>query len=1350
LGTLTKKNNLEEVYTTAAKVLEMNNKDFPCAIIYKIDEEKKIAEAFAFAGIDKDHPELPKIIDIEHPGMIGQNLSRAVKENKLVVSDTLKRWKDLPKGFWNVMAKHFVHVPISHPNKKYPLAVVSAALNPYRKFDEAYRNFVQLAADQISLEVKNVLALEEERKRAEVLAEIDKAKTLFFTNVSHEFRTPLTLMLGPIEEALKDPNAVSDNVARMNVAHRNALRLLKLVNTLLDFSRIESGRQKANFMLTDVGSFTKSLAANFRSIIEKAGLELNINAESFIQPLYIDREMWEKIVFNLLSNAFKYTIKGGITVELSAEKNFAVLKIKDTGVGIPENELPHMFERFHRVENVTGRTYEGTGIGLSLIKEFVQLHGGSISVESKSGVGSTFSVTIPFGKAHLPSSQIKNEDNDFADIISDVYIEEAATLLGNVAVENELKGLEEDKEFPLVMIVDDNADMRRHLQTLLAGKFRTITAHNGMHALQQLREVIPDLILSDIMMPVMDGIKLLKEIKSNKKTEQVPVVLLTARAGEESKIEGWETGADDYLVKPFSSKELVARIDAQIKIKQKRDTILQNVYNLFDEVPFAIAVLKGEDLIIEFINRYNVGIWQCSKEEVTGKPLFEARPDIRKGAEWVHAEVYRTGKRCVINDLPLELTVKGKTQTRYFNAIIDPQVNEDGKIIGQLATSIEVTDQVLARKKIEEANRQLQFAATLGQSIPDAVVGTLPAEENYLITTWNKGAETTYGWKADEAIGKPVSAVLQTIFRSEEERKISEAALAGNGYWKGEVTQKTKDGREIITLASIAYIKSAEGKILGAVGVNRDITKLKEAETALGVAKEQLEITFKNIPAGIYQLNSKGRLEYINERGAALMGYNSVEEVMEHNMEQLKKHVDEKFIVLDETGKEMTEEKGTIYIAIKTRKHAEAVFQFINKETGKSMWILSNSTPVYDDNGELSFVLTIATDVTSSKTAEIALRESEERFRTLAETLPQMVWMRNADGNIEYASKAWEIYSGKKDVSEAWRTMVHPDDWERVMNSWEKDSASGTSFRYEVRLKNREGEYRWHHAAGEPVKDQSGKIIKWIGALTDIHVQKTFAEKLEDQVAQRTEELLKANKELESFNYIASHDLQEPLRKIQTFIALIERNRENNEIVQKYFEKIRSSAERMSDLIRSILAYSQLSKTSQEYSLTDLNQILDDVKNDFELLIKERDALIKSDKLPVIRSNPLQMHQLFANLISNSLKFSNHKPEITIDSRIITGDKITVNGSVNPDQKFVHLTFADNGIGFQPEFKEQIFQLFQRLHNRAQYSGTGIGLSIVKRIIEQHKGFIAADSVPGQGAIFNVWLPLEQNKSYDH
>jgi PAS domain S-box-containing protein len=256
---------------------------------------------------------------------------------------------------------------------------------------------------------QNQRALEVERRRVEALAEIDRAKTQFFANISHEFRTPLTLMLGPLEDMKRDAAdavALTPHYAQVDLVHRNGLRLLKLVNTLLDFSRIEAGRVQALYEPTDLAQLTADIASEFRSAIEKAGLRLVVNAPAPAEPAYVDREMWEKIVLNLLSNAFKFTFEGTIEVSLRQKSGKFQLAITDTGTGIPPDELPRLFERFHRVEGAKGRTYEGSGIGLALVQELARLHGGIVTVESEYGKGSTFRVSIPAGKSHLRSSRL--------------------------------------------------------------------------------------------------------------------------------------------------------------------------------------------------------------------------------------------------------------------------------------------------------------------------------------------------------------------------------------------------------------------------------------------------------------------------------------------------------------------------------------------------------------------------------------------------------------------------------------------------------------------------------------------------------------------------------------------------------------------------------------------------------------------------------------------------------------------------------------------------------------------------------------------------------------------------------
>jgi PAS domain S-box-containing protein len=387
----------------------------------------------------------------------------------------------------------------------------------------------------------------------------------------------------------------------------------------------------------------------------------------------------------------------------------------------------------------------------------------------------------------------------------------------------------------------------------------------------------------------------------------------------------------------------------------------------------------------------------------------------------------------------------------------------------------------------------------------------------------------------------------------------------------------------------------------------------------------------------------------------------------------------------------------------------------------------------------------------SEKVRAKQLEESEERFRTLAETLPSLVWMTDKNGKQLYASERWEQYAGIRPHSETtWMQIIHPDDLKNINREWTRSFKTGKGYHIDVRLKNKDNEYRWHNGISEPLHDGNNEIIRWIGSFTDIHEQKVFAEKLEKEVENRTNELLKFNQELESFNYVASHDLQEPLRKIQTFINLLLKSRDDKDLLEKYSGKIRVAGERMSNLIQSLLEYSRISQSPGSWKQTDLNDVLENVKSDYELLIAERNVTIISQSLPTINAIPLQMQQVFGNLISNSIKFSTGRPLINISSAIVSKNDILLANvyatesleKFGPGQKFAEIKFADNGIGFEPQFSEKIFQLFQRLHGKAEYAGTGIGLSIVKKIIEQHNGIITARAEDGMGATFAILLPV--------
>ncbi len=427
----------------AAATLAENDKDVPFALIYLVDADRRTARLAGAAGVEQGTAASPFEVPLgsESGGGVWP-LHTVASSNQADLVDTT-HFPNLPVGGWDEPPRSALVLPIAAPGQRLPAALLIAAVSPRRLLDEAYRNFYHTIAAHIATAIANARAYEEERHRAELLAEIDRAKTAFFSNVSHEFRTPLTLMLGPVQEVLAMRHGILPRAAheQLRVVHRHSLRLLKLVNTLLDFARIEAGRMQATYERTDIGAQTSELASMFRSAFEKAGLSFIVDCPAVDAPVFLDRDMWEKIVLNLLSNAFKFTFEGEIEVRLRRVGEAVELTVRDTGVGIATKDLPHVFERFHRIEGAKRRTHEGTGIGMALVYELTKLHGGEVRVESVEGQGTTFTVSIPTGSAHLPHDRIGGTRSlSSTSIAPGLYVEEALRWLPEEVTSGEWRG----------------------------------------------------------------------------------------------------------------------------------------------------------------------------------------------------------------------------------------------------------------------------------------------------------------------------------------------------------------------------------------------------------------------------------------------------------------------------------------------------------------------------------------------------------------------------------------------------------------------------------------------------------------------------------------------------------------------------------------------------------------------------------------------------------------------------------------------------------------------------------------------------------------------------------------------
>jgi signal transduction histidine kinase/CheY-like chemotaxis protein len=570
-----------EACANMAEVLGHHTMDVPFALLYLLDDSGERALLRGASGVAPGAAAAPESVALDADAAVGWPFGQVLRtQTPELVMRLESRFSEIPPGPWADPPHQAVLIPIKS-NIPHKLAgILVAGVSARLALDEQYRSFFDLVAAQIAAAIANARAYEAERERAEALAEIDRAKTAFFSSVSHEFRTPLTLIMGPLEQILQEPQrAPAEQRALVEVARRNGRRLGKLVNTLLEFSRIEAGRVQAVYEPTHLGAFTAELVSNFTSLMDMAGLEFVVDCPPLSQPFHVSREMWETIVLNLVSNAFKFTFGGRVTVRLREAGGCAVLTVEDTGTGIPQAELAHVFERFHRVAGARGRSIEGSGIGLALVSELVKLHGGTIGVESEEGRGSVFTIKIPAGSAHLPADQVRREPVTYATFRVHAYVEEASRWmpaggedspkLGNLADE-EAASVHGAAPSANILIADDNADMREYLVRLLGPHHRLEIAGDGEAALALALARPPDLVITDIMMPKLDGIELVKAIREDPSLRDVPVITLSARAGREARVEGTVAGADDYLVKPFSGRELIASVANNLRLAALR------------------------------------------------------------------------------------------------------------------------------------------------------------------------------------------------------------------------------------------------------------------------------------------------------------------------------------------------------------------------------------------------------------------------------------------------------------------------------------------------------------------------------------------------------------------------------------------------------------------------------------------------------------------------------------------------------------------------------------------------------------------------------------------------------------
>ncbi|MDG4800312.1 SpoIIE family protein phosphatase [Micromonospora sp. WMMD980] len=625
----------QETLAFAARQLGRNPWDLPFTLTYLFgdDGDARLAEA---TGLAVGHPAAPATLSPDDT--VARWPARALTEGESVLvpldGDGLA---DLPTGGWPDPPTEALLVPLRQQGGS-PYGFLVAGLNRYRALDDGYRGFVELTAGHVATGIASARSYQAQQRRAEELAELDRAKTAFFSNISHEFRTPLTLIMGPVDELRGRLRDADDQVREeLEVVRRNGLRLGRLVNSLLDFSRLEAGRMRARFQPVELGAVTADLASVFRSAIERAGLAFEVDCPPLPQPVHIDPAMWEKVVLNLLSNALKFTFDGTVRVLLRVEDGQAVLRVADTGIGVAEDEMPRLFERFHRIENARSRSDEGSGIGLALVKELIGLHGGTITAASAPGRGTEFTVRLPFGVAHLPADAVAPAGSGRSAGSAEPFVQEALRWLpadpGTEMVPEDPVPVDGPRPAlpgqvaARVLVADDNADMREYLTRLLRSAGHRVQAvTDGQEALEAARTRPPDLVVSDVMMPRLDGLRLVAALRADPRTAGTPVLLLSARAGQEASIEGLEAGADDYLVKPFPAAELLARVRANVELARLRNHHARWRTALIDSLQEAFFVCDSDGAVVE-INAAFTDILGYGPEDLPYPPVQPWWPD---------------------------------------------------------------------------------------------------------------------------------------------------------------------------------------------------------------------------------------------------------------------------------------------------------------------------------------------------------------------------------------------------------------------------------------------------------------------------------------------------------------------------------------------------------------------------------------------------------------------------------------------------------------------------------------------------------------------------------------------------
>ncbi|MBC7886991.1 MAG: PAS domain S-box protein [Ferruginibacter sp.] len=674
-----------------------------------------------------------------------------------------------------------------------------------------------------------------------------------------------------------------------------------------------------------------------------------------------------------------------------------------------------------------------------------------------------------------------------------------------------------------------------------------------------------------------------------------------------------------------------------------------------------------------------------------------------------------------------------KGSYRWLLAKGSPRFMPEGSFAGYISSCIDIT----GRKKAEEALIESeQRFRNIANSAPVLIwMSGIDKLRNFFNTAWlvftGRGMDQEYGNGWNEGVHADDLQKSLGIYTN---------AFDLHQEFYMEYRLKRYDGEyRWISDKGVPHF-TPDGIFEGYIGACMDIHEQIIYQKKLKEDEERLNIIIEASELGTWDLNLITNEINYSDRYLEILGYKT-NMTIPHSVILKQIHPDD--LVIRESAFKRAFVNGSLQYEIRIIWTDHSIH-----------WVEVNGKVFFDQDKMPVKIIGTLRDTTDEKNYRQQLQEREQKFRLLADSMPQHIWTADTGGNLNYYNQSVFSYTGltiEQIRKDGWIQIVHPDEREENIRLWMNSVSSGKDFLFEHRFLRHDGEYRWQLSRAIPQKDNEGNIKMWVGTSTDIQDQKTLAYELDKKVKERTSQLEQKNKELEimnaelqSFAYVSSHDLQEPLRKIQTFASrILEKEQQQlSENGKDYFRRIQEAAKRMQTLIEDLLAYSRTNTTERNFQNTNINTILEQVKAELKEDIQQKHAFIEATPLCSARIIPFQFRQLIHNLISNALKFSKpgKPPHIVFNSEMVEGSKLAI-GGVSPQVIYCHLSVSDNGIGFDPQYKDRIFEVFQRLHGKDEYKGTGIGLAIVKKIVENHKGIITAKSELGEGATFDIYFP---------